>query len=107
MHVATGYIRRIGLLGSSKFMATFPIGDAQYTFAGVFATRVPDFSCRTARITYTSMSQFTSTRLVEGTIGPNSVKLRVFNGPVIDGPLEAPYDPPCLEVVGCGVWFQS
>ncbi|KAF8967313.1 hypothetical protein BDZ97DRAFT_1804459 [Flammula alnicola] len=93
--------------GGSKFVATFSINDRHYTLGGLFASGVPHFSCRTARLKYNSLCQLTSTRLVEGTVGPHDLKLRLLNGPVIEGPLEAPYDPPCLEVIGCGIWFQS
>jgi hypothetical protein len=107
MHIAQGFVRRIGINGGAKFLATFAINDTHFTLGGIFVSGVPHFSCRHAKLTYTSLSQLTSTRLVEGSIGPDNLTLRFLNGASIEGPLESPYDPPCLEVIGCGIWFQS
>jgi len=107
MHIAQGFVRRIGTSGGAKFLATFTVNDTHFTLGGIFVSGVPHFSCRNAKLKYDSLSQLTSTRLVEGSIGPNNLTLRFLNGTTIEGALESPYNPPCLEVIGCGIWFQS
>lgn len=107
MSIATGFFRRIGINGGPKFMATFDIDNTHFTLGGVFVSSMPHFSCRHAKLTYTSLSQLTSTRLVEGNIGPNGLVLRLINGPIIEGTLEWHLDPPATELIGCGIWFQT
>uniref|UniRef100_A0A8H7Y5X9 Uncharacterized protein n=1 Tax=Psilocybe cubensis TaxID=181762 RepID=A0A8H7Y5X9_PSICU len=106
MPSASGILRRIGVDGGSKFMATFTIRDSHYTLAGLFVSGLPDFRCRHAKLKYHSVSQLTSTRLAEGRIGPDGIILRLINGPIIEGLLESPFDPPANELIGCGIWFQ-
>ncbi|KIM48519.1 hypothetical protein M413DRAFT_59783 [Hebeloma cylindrosporum] len=95
MHIAQGFVRRIGTSGGgAKFLATFTVNDTHFTLGGIFVSGVPHFSCRNAKLKYDSLAQLTSTRLVEGSIGPNNLALRFLNGPTIEGILESPYDPP-------------
>ncbi|KAF8912238.1 hypothetical protein CPB84DRAFT_765438 [Gymnopilus junonius] len=107
MSVATGFFRRIGVNGSAKFMATFDINSFHYTLGGMMVSSMPHFSCGHVNLTYTSLSQLTSIRLVEGNIGPNGLVLRLTNGPIIEGTLEWQLDPPSIELIGCGIWFQT
>ncbi|KAF8163753.1 hypothetical protein B0H34DRAFT_696688 [Crassisporium funariophilum] len=107
--VASGFIRQIGSAGGSKFAATFTIDGLQYTLAGTFVARAPRFNCHSAKLTYSSMGQLSSTRLIEGTLGPKKLTLRLPNGPVIEGLLESGSDHiyKAYDVVGCGIWFHN
>lgn len=89
-------------------MATFFIEDVPFTLGGVFVPSVPNFACCNATLRYGSLSQLSSTRLIEGSIGAKGLALRLVNGPIIKGALEQPfYHRVRLEVIGCGIWFQS
>ncbi|PPR00854.1 hypothetical protein CVT26_012489 [Gymnopilus dilepis] len=87
---ATGYISANAL---GRFESTFMIRGIKYNFSGSFASSVPPFECHNAILTYSNISQLTSTRPFSGRIGPVNITLRCRNGPSISGPLNMPIDP--------------
>ena len=107
MFTAIGIFRRVGINPGPKFAATFDIDNVQFTLGGIFVSGMPHFSCRHTKLTYTSLSQLTSTRLIEGSIGPNGLMLRLINGPTIEGILEWQLEAPTVQLIGCGIWFQT
>ncbi|KAF8165919.1 hypothetical protein B0H34DRAFT_690965 [Crassisporium funariophilum] len=103
MHTAHGVI--MGHPGG-RFTCTFIIDDIMYTFSGSFASIVPNFTSNNTKLTYNSVDQLTHTRQFDGRVGPNNVKLTLFDGPEIDGVLDMPLDLG-FTISGSGVWHAD
>ena len=104
MPTASGFIKTAA--SGSKFTASFVIDDILYSYAGDISPSVQDFNCTNAILTYTSVSQLTTSRPYTGKIGINDVTLTTNNGPTITGPLDMPIAP-ASTVSGTGTWHQN
>ena len=93
-------------LGDTGFMATFLINHYLYRFKAEMGKSVEFVTCREATLTYDSISELTSTRSYDGTIGPHDISFNISNGPKITGRLDG-YTTPSGDLSSSGSWSNE
>ena len=89
-----------------KLIADFNINGTHYAYNMTISPAIRAFKSDTAKLTYEDLSQLDFSRSHDGKVGPESYKIQLDNGVLIEGDLEFPgleVEAPVV-VQGTGSW---
>ena len=95
-------------LNGSKFVATFIIDEIQYIYSGNVNPNPGPFKVNNATLTYSDVSDLTTTRSYTGQVGISKIKFTLKNGVTITGDLpDNNQVDPASTVDGSGTWTTA
>ena len=93
-------------LSSNRVIAIFIVNGIRKTFSATVSPAMQPFKSLKATLTYGNEDDLTATRSYGGKIGPDTFKLFLDNGLIIEGTLAVPIDP-ASTVSGIGPWESN